>query len=123
MLLPKLQSVQLEDTSTVSVVTFDFVAHLMSLLHDNNLMQWDNLALNPDDPFAPYSAAELSECHSAQCYQTMYTQMHINKDNNELLCPLILYVDKTNVDKFSRFAVEPLSFTLSMFKYKTRCYI
>ena len=53
MLLPKTHHIQLEDTTTVQVVTFDFVAHLLSLLHDTTLMQWDNLALNPDDPFAP----------------------------------------------------------------------
>ena len=87
------------------------------------ILEWDNLALNPDDPFAPYAHTRLSECNSALCYQSMYQHMHINKHNNELLCPLILYVDKTNVDKFSRFALKPFSFTSSIFNYKTRCHI
>ena len=47
----------------------------------------------------------------------------INKAQNELLCPLICYVDKTNIDCFNRFALEPFSFTLSIFKYNVRCKI
>jgi hypothetical protein len=38
-----------------------------------------------------------------------------------LLCPLIGYIDATQIDKFSRFSVEPFIFTPAILNYKRRC--
>ena len=90
-LLPKEQIVQLDNTATVPVVTFDFATHLLSLLQDKSLMQWDNLCLDPTDPFEAYSTVctTVNECNSGLCYHNMYEYLQIDKTKNELLCPLI----------------------------------
>jgi len=41
-------------------------------------------------------------------------------DNNELLRPIILFVDKTHTDARARATFEPIQFTLGLFNQATR---
>ena len=121
-LLPKEKKVELEDGRSFNVVAFDFAAQLLSLLQDKTIMQWENLSLNENQPFHPYLPPDgcISECNSGTCYKKMYKRLQIDPTKNELLCPIILYVDKTNIDKLSCFNLEPMSFTCSIFKQHIR---
>ena len=121
-LLPKEKKVELEDGRNFKVVVFDFAAQLLSLLQDKSIMQWENLSLNENQPFHPYLPPDgcISECNSGTCYKKMYKRLQIDPTKNQLLCPIILYVDKTNIDKLSRFNLEPMSFTCSIFKQHIR---
>ena len=69
-LRPMERPVQLEDGRQFNVVVFDFAAQLLSLLQDESIMQWDNLALNKNNPFQQYSPPDdrKAECNSASCY-------------------------------------------------------
>ena len=40
--------------------------------------------------------------------------------SHDFLCPIILYIDRTHVDKGGRYTLEPLVFTSSIFNIKTR---
>ena len=110
-------------SKSIDIVKFDFVSQLLSLLQDKTLMQSKHLVVNqpPAHPFGFYQSPDgrLGECHTGYVYQHLYVK-HIQDPSRQLLCPLILYMDQTNVDKFGRFQLEPLSFTTSLFNMKTR---
>jgi hypothetical protein len=106
-------------------VAFDFVPKLLSMLQDKKVMQWDNLALDPHRPFAlpqQTSNCPIGECHTGSVYQMLHKKRITNPDWNQLLVPLIPYADKTHVDTFGWFTLEPLVFTTVIFKEKFRCH-
>lgn len=103
------------------VTVFDFVSQLLSLLQDDKLMQWNNLAINPDAPLTKYTPPDgyLGEPNTAKWYSDTYDKM-ITNPRKQLFCPIIGYVDKTHIDSKSRFQLEPFTFTTSLFTEKTR---
>jgi hypothetical protein len=99
---------------------------------DTSLMQPENLVLNPVDKasdegskyhpwFMPYllqDGENINKVLSAQWYQDTVT---LENNPEVFICPLILYVDKTFIDPMrSQFNLEPLSFTLAIFKHQCR---
>ena len=103
------------------VICYDFVPQLLSVLQDTTLMQPDNLCIDPDSPCAMYRPTNgwLGECHSGTMYQDMYKRLIDNPDK-QLLCPIIAYIDKTQLNEGSRFTLEPFLFTSSIFTEKAR---
>ena len=130
MLLPDIVQIELEKSSHgqtrhVDVVRYDFVPQILSLLQNRRMMRSKNLVVNKSgNPFSFYQhpTVRLSECHTGYAYQHLYAK-HIQDPTKQFLCPIISYVDQTNVDKFSWFELEPLSFTLSIFNCKTRQHV
>ena len=104
------------------VIHFDFNQQLLSLLEDEDLMQQENLVIDPDDPFGEppqRQPGEPFECHHAQRYAQIREEM-INDPTKEVALPIILYIDKTHIDRGGRFTLEPVIFTLSIFNEKAR---
>ena len=131
-LRPRIIQVNLEAVQqSVPVVSFDFQAMLISLFTDANLMQPCNLVINDaivksdgtldTSPwFLPFKSPDgtIDEVLSALWYQLTVASMDCN---NCFVCPLIFYVDKTNIDPVkSRFNLEPLNFTLAIFNRNCR---
>ena len=79
---------------------------------DKTLMQSKHLVVNQPlaHPFDFYQSPDgcLGECHTGYVYQNLYIR-HIQHPCQQLLCPLIPYMDQTNVDKFGPFQLEPFS--------------
>jgi hypothetical protein len=118
-----------------SIVSFDFKHQLCSLLNDPMLMKPENLCINPAStfpngeqdaspwfmPYIPNNNMLTEEVLSGSWYQA--TCKKYNKPD-DFICPLILYVDKTFIDPMhSNFNLEPLNFTLAIFKQKCRTQI
>ena len=123
-LLPSPVSIQTMQGDTLDFVAFDFVPQLLSMLQDKKVMQWDNLALDPHWPFAlpqQTSNCPIGECHTGSVYQMLHKKHITNPDRNQLLVPLILDADKTHVDTFGWFTLEPLVFTTAIYKEEFHC--
>jgi hypothetical protein len=134
-LKPTVRELKLESIAKmVPVVSFEFKSQLVSLLTDVSLMQPENLVINdpttnPDGSiadvspcFLPYKAENnvLDEVLSGGWYEDTATKLY-SLDSNVFVCPVILYVDKTFIDpKASRFNLEPVNFTLALFKRRCR---
>jgi len=130
---PEVSKVKLESVHVpLPIVSFDFKKQLLSLLTNTNLMQPENLVINeaillPDGTIdaAPWfcqyqpSNGKLDEVLSGSWYSTTCEQLQVAPDI--FVCPLIFYVDKTFIDPMrSRFNLEPLNFTLGIFKRTCR---
>jgi hypothetical protein len=134
-LKPSVRELKLESIAKmVPVVSFEFKSQLVSLLTDLSVMQPENLVINdaitnPDDTiadvspcFLPYKTENnvLDEVLEGSWYESTATKLY-SSDSNIFVCPVILYVDKTFIDpKASRFNLEPVNFTLAIFKRRCR---
>ena len=109
------------NTNTM-VVHFEFNEQLLSILSDSKLMAAENLVIDPHQPFHQppmRQDGQQFETHFAKRYQQMWTHLMKNA-NSEVLLPIILYIDKTHIDRAGRFTLEPVMFTLSIFNEKAR---
>jgi hypothetical protein len=88
-------------------------------MHDDNLLLfWD------DNPFGKPVARrggsyELEDIIDGSVYCEAY-HTHVKVCQRDLLVPLILYIDKTHVDATGHLCLEPVTFTLCIFKKKVR---
>ena len=92
--------------------------HVVNLQYSNNLKS-ENLVVNPKDPFDNYCgmindpAANIGEARTGSVYREYLRQHPVNV--NELIFDLIVYMDRTNIDKNSRFTCCPVLFSSSLF--------
>jgi len=110
-------------TDPVELVRFDFVEMVLSLLHDPEVMDTNNLVINPDSPFdngITFNNLDtcIGEPRTAKVYQDYLSENP--PSNNEFVFDLIIYIDRTHIDVHSRFTVCPLVFTSSLFTEKAR---
>jgi len=135
-LRPTISELKLESVDEmVPIVSFDFHKLLVSILTQVPLMQPDNLVINPShefedgtvdvmpwfQPFNPTDTS-LDEVLSGKWYKETIEKFQASAPNSKIfVCPLIFYVDKTFIDPMkSRFNLEPLNFTLAIFKRSCR---
>ncbi len=103
------------------IPTFDFKHQLLDLLNDHDLFgNLSNLQIDIQNPWGRCKPAKLydgryplDDVHSGKWYQDTYDAM-IKDSTCEMLCPIILYVDKTGTDKYNRFGLEPVIFTTTL---------
>lgn len=139
-MVPTITTVQIEKKQEpVPVVHYDFMTMLMSLLMDEELMQPHNLVLNNKHPINENATSDMDSIYDA--WFDPYVCPSDNQEINEVLegswyaktsgaryaagkdfvCPLIFYVDRTMIDpQHSHFNLEPLNFTLGIFKRECR---
>ena len=97
-------------------VSFNFVAHLKSLLSDPELNKMENLVVNPHDRFAPFQAnnSPISEVLTGSwCKHAVETM--VTNPQMQFCCPLILTTDKTNISEQADCNSHPVFFTLAIF--------
>jgi hypothetical protein len=119
--LPQVISVHLEDHDDIQdIVCFDFAPALLSLLQDDNLMQADNLVINIDDPTSMYvpSDNKFGEANTGERYRELFRDLITSR--NQLLVPIIMYLDGTHIDSRGHIEICPVSFTTSLFSEKVR---
>ncbi len=109
-----------ESSIEFHVATFDIKSIIVSLLIDPLIMRDNNLLI--DDP-AYLRPME----HHHQIYDDIHTgywfrnaHNHLCKSENDLLCPLIFFIDGVSLDKMQKQTLEPVSFTLGIFKRNAR---
>jgi hypothetical protein len=109
---------------TVDITIHEFLPQLYSLLTDPTLMHDDNLLFWDDDPFGKPvprrgGSYELVDIIDGSVYREAY-HTHVKDCKRDLLVPIILYIDKTHVDASGRLCLEPVTFTLGIFKKEVR---
>ena len=119
--LPQVISLNLEDHDDIQdIVCFDFAPALLSLLQDDNLMLADNLVINVDDPTSMYRPSDnkFGEANTGERYRELFRDLITSR--NQLLAPIIMYLDGTAIDSKDHIEVCPVSFTTSLFSEKVR---
>ena len=101
-----------------SFPVFDFLRQLQDLLDADEFMNLDNLCVNPDSRWQPFTTSadsDPSELQSGRWYQNIVSNLTLLP--YEFLIGLVFNVDKTasTGDAFQRHSAEPLMFTLSIF--------
>ena len=85
----------------------------------------DNLIVNCKDVFSPYinTTDMVDDLLDGQWYSSTVKWLSLldsKQGNKKFLFPIIFYVDKTGTDKMNRYPVEPLLFTLGIFRRHLR---
>ena len=120
---PKVEDVVLQHGARIPVVYFSFRAALTSLLMNPQLMKDENLLLNPNDPFSLLVQQEesgvLGDLNTGWWYRET-CQMFNLRPGKDLLLPLVLFIDGSRIDTNGKLNVEPITFTLGIFKRDVR---
>ena len=117
---PILKNVPLFPDKTATVVTFSFTEMVHSLLSDKALMHPDNLIISlPNESGAVFPETDdLGDIHTGSWYKAATIKLCINE--TDCLCPIIIFIDKTQIDALSKWSLEPVLFTLGIFNRATR---
>ena len=120
-LYPSIVKTSLKQSSvTVEIAKFDVTSMIVSLLVDPLLMQDDNLLMTQDGYLEPNSHTHSSygDIHTGYWFKNAYNTLC--KEPDDLLCPLILFIDSASLDAMQRQSLEPVAFTLGIFNRATR---
>jgi hypothetical protein len=116
---PTTQSITLPGSGCkIELVTHSFQSSLYSLLNDENLMKPDNLLIDPNNPFSAPSSSYCGDINTGSAF--MAARKQYIHHSNELLCPIIFFIDRTHTDINGRLCLEPIRFTLGIFNRETR---
>ena len=109
--------------SKVNMVLHDFKQCFYSLLSDSQLMDENNLLIDPDDifgiPLSKQSQKYISDVNTGDAWRLAH-KLYVKSDMSELLCPIIFFIDKTHTDLNGRLCIEQIRFTLGIFKQHIR---
>ena len=101
--------------------SYPVVRHLCRAMIDSllysSLFQEDNLLfVDPSNPLAaPLPESEMiGDIVTGKAYARAHRRLCTNP--NDLLCPLIFYLDKLSIDRHGHLSLEGLYFTLGLFK-------
>ena len=103
----------------VKVITFDFTSMVRNLFDDKDLINPKiflpdySIYGGPEDYYDHYG-----DLHTGKAWKVAHECMC--KRPEDVLCPIILFVDKTATNKYGQLSLEPVSFTLGWFNAKTR---
>ena len=118
-LKPLTTNVVLPRGSVLPVVTFPLKSCIVSLLSNCNLMKDNNLLIDIEDPFRKSQPGDvLEDINSGWWY--FETRDELCTGPSDVLLPLLMFIDGSNVDKNGRLSVEPVSMTLGIFNRETR---
>ena len=103
-----------------------FTYALYSLLSNKNIMTENNLSF-PDSrtPLSPYNFPELSQdsditqLHHGDWWRESWKTL-CKKDSNEILVPVIFYMDGISLDVHGRLSLTPLNMTLGILNVEAR---
>jgi hypothetical protein len=117
---PKVMDLYLTHGSRIPVVYFSFRAVLASLLLNKCVMKDENLLLNPNDPFdsIPEGTA-LSDLNSGWWHRETCKMFRL-QPKKDILLPIVLFIDGSTIDSNQKMSVEPITFTLGIFKRSVR---
>ncbi len=116
---PRKHNLVLPRGSTIPLMTFSLKGAIISLLTDSTLMRESNLLLNCDNPrIIEKRGRTLGEINTGWWYHDTHTELCDGPD--DVLLPLIFFIDGSNIDNNGRLSVEPVTMTLGIFNRSTR---
>jgi hypothetical protein len=126
--LPSVESVpvRLESGVTVNVQRLDLRYNLAAHLSGVAYSSLSNLDLpNPAEPFSSLipegsPSTFVGFQHSDWYRRTSESHNAVLREGQHILHPLLLYVDKTTVDMYGRYSVEPVMITSTLLSEKAR---
>jgi hypothetical protein len=109
----KTSTVEATGGGTVSFPVFDFRSMFVSLIDDPRMK--DHLLVNWEEPSSPppFDGGSLDEIHSGMWHQRTSEKL-IKNNSNEILCGIILFIDRTHVADKDKLSLEPVLFSLSI---------
>jgi hypothetical protein len=114
---PIVSEVNLFPDKQANVVTFSFHEMVQSLLSDPSLMTAENLLFNTVED-GDDSCDFRSDINTGSWFTK--AKQSLCQSSDDLLCPIILFIDKTQIDTLSKWSLEPVLFTLGIFNRATR---
>ncbi len=106
-----------DSKKTVKVTKFSLRASLASLMCNKELMTDENLLLDPNDPFSlPPKSDVLDDLNTGWWHRE--THKEICTSPNNILLPVVFFIDSGKVTE--RMSIEPIVFTLGLFKRRIR---
>ena len=123
---PFTKSIELRGSKNkTELVMHSFKEMFYSLLNDKELMDPNNLIIDENDIYD--ESIGIKDSVTSKMYNdinsgTVYTKgkQEYLKSNNDVLCPIIFFIDKTHTDINGRLCLEPIRFTLGIFNRETR---
>ena len=117
---PKVTELTFERGVKIPIVTFSIKAAFLSLLMNKDLMHQDNLLLDPKDPFwiPPVQSNVLGDLNTGWWHRETATSLCLKP--TDILLPIILFIDASNIDKNGKLSVEPVTLSLGIFNRATR---
>jgi len=116
---PILVPVNLLPNKTATVVTFSFTEMVQSLLSDATLMQPENLIIRlPGDNSPALPDSVIGDINTGSWYKAATIKLCVN--DTDCLCPIFVFIDKTQIDMYSKWSLEPVLMTLGIFNLSTR---
>ena len=106
----------------LSLITYDIDAAIYDLLSDVHLNQPNNYIFqdgNETNPFLSHNKTVFDDIDQSVTYINTKKKMNID-ENTDLLCPIALYLDETNLDTFSKLTLHPVVMTLLIYNRKSR---
>ena len=117
----------LPDNTPQLVSIRPFPEALFTLLTNNELMKEENLSFphrtDPTSPdnFPPLDQnTEITELHHGAWWSSSWKEAGLDKEKNEILVPIILYMDGISLDNRNQLTLCPLNMTLGIFNVETR---
>lgn len=100
---------------------------IYSILTDPLLMKKENLLFNgtspfdpPPDPYSPNPDHIFDDINSGTVYYDAWKRICTPTEPNNVLLPLVFFIDKSFFDKKGKLNSEPVTFTLGIFKRHVR---
>ena len=117
---PERRVITLNGSKTeIELIVHSFEHCLYSLLSDDALMDPCNLLFSTDFENNKNKTSIINDIDTGSVYQRA-NNTYINSENNEILCPIIFFIDKTHTDIQGRLCLEQIRFTLGIFNRQTR---
>ena len=117
---PQVHDLYLMSGARIPVIYFSFCAAVASLLSNTGLMKDENLLLNPNDPFQSIpEGSVLSDLNSGWWYRETCQMFQLQR-GRDILLPIVLFIDGSTIDSNQKMNVEPITFTLGIFKRSLR---
>ena len=118
---PVSTSVHLPSGHTIQSPVMDIRYHIVQKLIDPELMQDHNLLFDLENPLKRSTFTDndpIGDVNTGTWQQL--TEEKLCKEENEILCPLIFFIDSTTIDTLGKQNVEPVTSTLAIFNRRTR---
>ena len=116
---------QLPSKNFCRISSFDFKSMVLSMLIDTDLVHPSNMLVEKDEYLDP--SIILTKDEKNRVYGDIHTgswfyiaHSNLCKSTNDILCPIILFIDGTPIDSYGNLKLESVMFTLGIFNRETR---
>ena len=118
------QVISLPSERIVKISRFDIVTSIFSLLSDTDITQPKNMLIsdplykNPNSQVLQNMSSTIFDLHQSQSFRDAHKELC--KNENDILVPIIPFIDGTPIDPYGRNKLEVVMYTLGIFNLRTR---